>query len=225
MNSTAPLKSDLNYDMLSLLEYIHLPSLSLISLSDIIPVAANMNWAASIDLASAYRHVKVPNKYIPNLVFVFKVRIIVLGPCLSGLRTHHLFFLPFLSPVIRYLRVNYDMIIFIYLDDILILGASHREVASKLSVTRALLTQLGFLLNNEKSDDRPVQVFKYLGVQFDLKRQTLSHQTRLISKVMSMGDEITAGDKVSRRGLERYWVNQFYAQVRGTASRTSVMFN
>ena len=63
-----------------------------------------------------------------------------------GLKTAPFILSSLLSPVIKYLRVNYDMIIFIYLDDILILGASHREVASKLSVTRALLSQLGFFV-------------------------------------------------------------------------------
>ena len=77
--------------------------------------------------------------------------------------------------LMRYLRKR-GMIVIIYLDDLLILSESERMSSRDTQVVLALLVQLGFLINYEKSNTKPQQRFLYLGLWWDLKwRISLAH--------------------------------------------------
>ena len=54
-----------------------------------------------------------------------------------------------------------------YLDNILILGNNRHCAGDKAQHALALLTKLGFTLNEEKTDLNPRQNFVYLGLQWD----------------------------------------------------------
>ncbi|XP_038049749.1 uncharacterized protein LOC119723256 [Patiria miniata] len=58
--------------------------------------------------------------------------------------------------------------IFLYLDDWLIVGRSKEEVRQSLEVTVDLTTRLGFLINLEKSHLVPTQTPSFLGAEIDL---------------------------------------------------------
>ena len=66
------------------------------------------------------------------------------------------------------------MIVIIYLDDLLILSGSEKMSSRNTQVVQALLSQLGFLINYEKSNTNPQQRFLYLGLWWDLQNWTIS---------------------------------------------------
>ena len=77
------------------------------------------------------------------------------------------------KPLMRYLRKK-GMIVIIYLDDLLILSGSEKMSSRDTQVVQALLIQLGFLINFEKSNTKPQQRFLYLGLWWDLQNWTIS---------------------------------------------------
>lgn len=81
-------------------------------------------------------------------------------------------FTKLLKPVIEYLR-NKDYIFAIYLNDILCFGQSYKECNDNVNYTMKVLTDLGFIINTEKSSLTPKQQCKFLGFIYDSKLMTL----------------------------------------------------
>ena len=61
-----------------------------------------------------------------------------------------------------------------YIDDILILGATKAECAATISAVRALLQDLGAIVNEKKSTFSPSQQVEYLGFELDSAAMTIS---------------------------------------------------
>ena len=59
-----------------------------------------------------------------------------------------------------------------YLDNILILGESPREIEQSVQITLQVLTRAGFIVNLKKSNLVPTQDLVYIGARFrmDLRR-------------------------------------------------------
>ena len=77
-----------------------------------------------------------------------------------------------------------------YLDDCLVRATSHRTCLQHTQTLVALCRELGWLVNEEKSELDPKQVFNFVGYQFDLRegkvRPTPEHWHTLTNKIQSV---------------------------------------
>ena len=70
-----------------------------------------------------------------------------------------------LAPQVAWLRLM-GIHLYLYLDDILLLGESSRELEQSVQTTLQVLTRAGFIVNLRKSDLVPTQDMVYIGAQF-----------------------------------------------------------
>ena len=82
-------------------------------------------------------------------------------------------FTKLLRPVTSWLRARGVRIV-AYLDDFFVCGPSVEKVRESLSVLRAILEWLGFVINDEKSVEIPTQQLEFLGFMIDSNLMTLS---------------------------------------------------
>lgn len=68
-----------------------------------------------------------------------------------------------MKPVIKLLR-SAGLLSTVYLDDFLLLGSSFDQCVLNVNTTKKLLTSLGFIINEEKSNLNPTTSCKFLGV-------------------------------------------------------------
>ena len=84
-------------------------------------------------------------------------------------------------PVSVLLRL--DILIIIYLDDMLLIGHTIEETLMGRDTVIFLLQQLGFVRNLKKSVLTPTQRIEFLGVTIDLLIMTMSLPEKKVSKI------------------------------------------
>ena len=91
---------------------------------------------------------------------------------------------------VKLMALQRDVRIHQYLDDSLVRATSHQTCLQHTQTLVALCQELGWLVNKEKSELDPKQVFNFVGYQFDLKegkvRPTLEHWQALINKIQTI---------------------------------------
>ena len=138
-------------------------------LANIVPNLSIGLWAISIDLTDAYLHVPVREAHQRFLRFALSVEEIIQFLVLCfGLRTAPRVFTKLVIVIAAYLRRR-GFQIFMFLDDWLLVHQDVHVLMAQAKDLVNLVTELGFLINWEKSDLQPSQSFVYLGVQFDLR--------------------------------------------------------
>ena len=77
-----------------------------------------------------------------------------------------------------------------YLDDRLVRAASHQVCHQHTQDLVKICQELGWLVNLDKSELEPMQIFNFVGYQFDLRagrvRPTPGHWQNLQDKVLEM---------------------------------------
>ena len=151
-------------------------------------VMAKGFWLASVDLKDAYFHVPIFPGHHQFLRFSWQGQAYQFQALPFGLTTAPFVFTKVLAPVIAHLH-RLRVFIFVYLDDILIVGQSAQEVYQSVQLCLTHLTQAGYILNLKKSDLIPTQDLVYIGGRFrsDLGKVFLPipRRTVLISTVQS----------------------------------------
>ena len=125
-------------------------------------------WACSLDLCDAYLHIpirKVHRKFLrfalqTGEIFQFRALCFGLGPAPRV-------FTKMMSEVGAALRME-GLKIFQYLDDWVIVHKDRQTLLRHREILLNLVTQLGLLINWEKSDLEPAKIFNYLGTKFNL---------------------------------------------------------
>lgn len=125
-------------------------------------------FMASIDLKDSYFLVSVHKEFRKYLRFKFNGYLYEFNCLPFGLCTAPYVFTKLLKPVAHTLRSN-GLISVIYLDDLLLIGASKTECMNNIQETRSLLESLGFVLNLEKCQLEPSMTCKFLGFIFNTK--------------------------------------------------------
>ena len=131
-------------------------------------VEQNM-WGVSIDLSDAYHHIPIADGDQKFLAFQVGARRFCYAVCPFGLSPAPQVFTEALTPLKLHARKFFQLPVFQYLDDWLLLARSHsRAMEISLQFTRACL-RLGLLVNFEKSSLEPTQRLVHLGVDWDFK--------------------------------------------------------
>ena len=150
----------------------------------IFPYLKKGQWGAKIDLKDAYFHLELHQalkKFVRLQVggTLWEFQAACFG--ISSLPEKFMSLMKALEKVWRAQGIQ----IFVYLDDILILGVSQKQVSSHLSLVAQDLMEAGFKINVQKSQLEPVQVVTHLGFQLNLKDGKLEvppHKLKTIRK-------------------------------------------
>ena len=124
-------------------------------------------WGVTIDLKDAYLHVPVHPSSRKWLRFKIGDQSFEFRVLPFGLSTSPRVFTRIVKVVAEFLRSK-GFIVFVYLDDFFILAESREALLRDLGEARALLSELGFLINEGKSCLDPSQRVQFLGAILDL---------------------------------------------------------
>ena len=79
-----------------------------------------------------------------------------------------------------------------YIDDWLVLAPSRALCQDQTSALKSLASNLGFVINEEKSELVPAQTFTYLGMVFNTRSQTVCPTETRILAIRSLLDSLLA---------------------------------
>ena len=147
-------------------------------------IVAQDEWLAKLDLKDAYFTVPIHRDHWKFLHFVVD-QVHYQFTCLPfGLSCAPWAFTKVLKPVAAFLR-SVGVRLFVYIDDILVIGKTPDEVRNHTDALIALLEGLGFIVNMEKSVLTPSQQIEFLGLLLNTTSMCLTlpgHKIRTIRK-------------------------------------------
>lgn len=126
-------------------------------------------YLATIDLQDAYFLVPIHPDYKKYLRFQFQGTVYEFNCLPFGLSIAPLIFTKIMKPVVEHLRLH-GYLSTIYLDDILLIGKSYSECVENVNITKKLLNNLGFIVNQKKSNMDPKTSCNFLGFVIDTKQ-------------------------------------------------------
>lgn len=130
----------------------------------------------SIDLKDAYYLISVAESDRKYLRFQFRGKIYEFTCLPFGLNVAPYVFTKIMKPVISYLRLL-KILLVIYLDDLLIMGPSFESCSKSADIALALLQNLGFIINFNKSQLTPSKRCKFLGLIYDSQEMVVELPT------------------------------------------------
>lgn len=146
-------------------------------------------YMGKLDLKDAYFLIKIHRESRKYLRFFWEGILYEFNVLPFGLSTAPYIFTKIMKPVVKLLRAG-GLISTIYLDDLLLLGQTHQECLQNITITKKLLTALGFIINNEKSILIPSTSCKFLGYIIDSHAFQVSlpaeKQSKLIKEITKM---------------------------------------
>ena len=126
-------------------------------------------WITSIDFKGAYFHIPIQNQSRKYMRFDLQRQSYQFKALPFGLSTVPKEF-TVVAKEVKQLALQKSTRIHQYLDNWLVRARSHQTCLQHTQTLVALCQELGWLLNREKSELDPKQVFDFVGYQFDLKR-------------------------------------------------------
>ena len=181
-------------------EFLQTTHFSLPTLKDILPFLHKGMWACKVDIKGAYNHLPIAPRDKPYLNFCYEGQYYRHESLPFGLNVAPREWQRCMLPIINKLR-HQGALIWVYLDDFLILGENPQEVAQHTQALLNLLVDLGLEVNTPKSVINPVQSLVFLGFQLDLLQGTLAVPQEKISATILELAKCTKGKPLSKRKL------------------------
>ena len=146
-------------------------------------------WVTSIDFKDAYFHIPIQEQsrkylrfHIQGQTFQFKALPFGLSPAPMEFTV--------IAKEVKLMAVQKGIRIHQYLDDWLVRATSHRDCLQHTQVLVKMCQDLGWMVNLEKSELEPKQVFNFVGYQFDLEsgrvRPTPDRRQNLQDKILEL---------------------------------------
>ena len=146
-------------------------------------------WVTSKDFKDAYFHVPIYSQSRKYMHFHINGQSYQFKALPFGLSTAPMEF-TVVAKEVKLMALQRGIRIHQYLDDWLVRATSHQTCLQHIQTLVALCRELGWLVNEEKSELDPKQVFNFVGYQFDLKegkvRPTPEHWQTLTDKILSI---------------------------------------
>ena len=143
-------------------------------------------WVASIDFKDAYFQIPIQRQSMHFHVQAKSYHFMALP---FGLSTAPMEF-TVVAKEVKLLALQRGIRIHQYVDDWLVIARSHQTCLQHTQPLVALCQELGWLINREKSELDPKQIFDFVGYQFDLKegkvRPTLQLWQTLTAKIQEL---------------------------------------
>lgn len=131
------------------------------------------DYLTSIDLKDAFLHVLITPSQRKYLQFQWKDKIFQFRTLPFGLCASPLVFTKVLRPILRWARRR-GIRLTAYLDDLLVMAQTEEKSRQDTILVRNKLTELGFIINQEKSSTEPSQTIDHLGFTFNTRKMMLS---------------------------------------------------
>ena len=172
-------------------------------------------WVTSIDFKDTYFHIPIHSQFRKYMRFYIQGQSYQFKALPFGLSTAPLEFTVVAKEVKR-MALQRGIRIHQYLDDWLVRATSHQTCLPHTQTLVALCQNLGWLVNKEKSELEPKQVFNFVGYQFDLRegkvRPTPERWQALTDKILRSSshethtmalEEQLEGTGITRKGDTR----------------------
>ena len=179
------------FDMKCLNTLIKKPTFSMLKSKTIFPYLHANNWAGKLDLKDAYWHIPLHPSSQKFLTFKLGKRKYKWTVVPFGLKTAPYIFSKIMYTVIKYIRSQYNIQIFNYLDDILILAEYFQECKSHIQIVLNVLKDLGWRISMNKSVTTPVQSIEFLGVFYNLESKTMKPMQKNIDKCINIANSVS----------------------------------
>ena len=125
-------------------------------------------WVTSIDFKDAYFHIPIQEQSRKYLRFHIQGQTFQFKALPFGLSTAPMEF-TIIAKEVKLMAIQKGIRIHQYLDDWLVRATSHRECLQHTQVLVRMSQDLGWMVNMEKSELEPKQIFNFVGYQFDLQ--------------------------------------------------------
>ena len=153
-------------------------------------------YMASIDLKDAYYTVSVNMEYRTFLRFLWKGPLFEYTCLPNGLACALRLFTKIMKPVFGHLR-SLGYLSVIYIDDSYLQGQIYEECWNNVQSTSNLISELGFYINEDKSEFRPSKQLVFLGFVLDSVTMrvylTEAKQEKIVSKIQSVLRNVRKG--------------------------------
>ena len=189
-------------DLSALNRHMVVPHFKMETQSSVRSSIRDQEWAVSIDIKDAYLHVPMNRAVRRYLRFVVNRKTYQFVCLPFGLSTSPREFTKLLRPVVQLLR-DQGVKLHVYLDDWLIRADTPDQALEHAELTIRVLQHLGWIVNFEKSDLTPSQVFDFIGMHFDTSSFTVAPLPKMRLKVQSVLEHWRASIRVSARDLHR----------------------
>ena len=146
-------------------------------------------WVTSIDFKDAYFHIPIQEQSRKYLRFHVQDQTYQFKALPFGLSTAPLEF-TVVAKEVKLMAIHKGIRIHQYLDDWLVRARSHQVCLQHTQDLLKICQELGWLVNLEKSELEPKQIFDFLGYQFNLRagrvRPTPDHWQNLQDKILEI---------------------------------------
>jgi hypothetical protein len=126
-------------------------------------IALPGDWATSLDIKSAFNHMRVSEEFKPFLCSEHRGKYYAYNSMPFGCRHSPRVFTKALSCAMAYIRVHWEVRIVMYMDGILLLHQDKAYLELATLQIAIYLRSLGWTLSMEKCEFTPAQVVKFLG--------------------------------------------------------------
>lgn len=194
-------KSDGSYrlvmDLTELNKSIMSPSFAMTNQRTLRKIMACPAWMASLDIKDAFLHIPMRQNLHKYLALTCNGRLYFFKTLPFGLTTSpRTFTFVMKHPMALLHSVGINAIV--YIDDLLIWADSIDQVRTSVAKAIKLLTDLGFLLNWQKSSPIPSTTLKWLGLLWNSAEGTVMVPTEFIQEISSFAGFLYAKGKASR---------------------------
>ena len=144
------------------------------------------NWAFSLDLTDAYLHIPIHYWSRKYLRFTLRGRVYQFKALPFGLSTSPFVFTRLMIVIATFLRRR-TITLHPYLNDWLARNQNRRKLLEHRQFILSLINSLGLIINYEKSDLVPAQVFTFIGMEFltriNIVRVPQTRQMKILDSV------------------------------------------
>ena len=130
-------------------------------------------WGAKVDLKHAYFHLANSQKLLPYMRINIGEEIYQFTAAVFGLNVLPKLFMSVMKVLQKMWRKK-GMLVFVYLDDILVLATTAQQTQKHLDMVLETLEEAGFMVNQKKSSQVPQRVLEHLGFQIDFQQGDLA---------------------------------------------------
>ena len=160
-------------------------------------------YAISMDIRDAYLHISVNPGSRKFLRFVWRGDLLQWDVIPFGLTCSPRVLTKVLKPVISFLRQNFQILVSIYMDDILVQALTPQQCTSHAQIVMLVLMSLGWSLKWEKCSLSPSQTFLHLGFIFNTRDMTISCPQEKVLKLVDMCSKIFDKKRATVLSLEK----------------------
>ena len=152
-------------DLSTLNKYVFVQSFRMETQRKVRNAIRQNDWAFSLDSTDAYLHVPIHPRSRKYLCFTLKGRVFHFRALPFSLSTSPYIFTLLMTVIATYLRRR-AIILHPYLDDWLSRNQSRLILLEHRHFIIQIITSLGLIINQEKSDLIPTQMFTFIGMEF-----------------------------------------------------------